>query len=473
MPISETGIGTCPALSGFLFLDRPITHERQSNSLSEVNMKKFKIMLPIIHYKLETAELVQAVLMVAVGFSAVPVLQETLGLSFRAAITAVAIAEALGLLHVLFGDPVVPGWIASALPLVLIYLGKTAVGIESLHALIALQILVSLLFIVLGATGLAHKLIRLVPGSIKAGILLGAAIAALARVFGTGGYLTDYPFSVGAGSLTALFVLFSVPFKKAKDRWRIIREIGKYGMLPSLLVAMAVGFLTGEIELPVMKWGFIPFSFGELFRTASPFSIGFPSLGIFLTALPTAAAIYIIAFGEIVTAEAVLKECREARPDEKIGFNANGSNIIAGVRNLILSLLAPFTPLAGPLWAAVTVSIGERYKEGRRSMKSLFGGLGSFKLSTAFCVLLMPLLSLLQPVLPVALATTLVVQGFACSYIAIEQVRNDKVAAGTAGLTGAVVYLVSLYWGLAAGIVSYLFFEGGIRHVVKLKKKPA
>ena len=78
-------------------------------------MSKFKIKLPVIHYKLESAELLQAVLMIAVGFSAVPVLMETLGLSYGAAITAVALAEALGLLHVLFGDPVVPGWIASAL----------------------------------------------------------------------------------------------------------------------------------------------------------------------------------------------------------------------------------------------------------------------------------------------------------------------------------------------------------------------
>jgi hypothetical protein len=157
-----------------------------------------------------------------------------------------------------------------------------------------------------------------------------------------------------------LFVVFSVSFKKAKEKSHVFREIGKYGMLPSLIVAMAVGFITGEIDLPVVKWGFIPFSFGELFKTASPFSIGFPSLKLFLTALPTAAAIYIIAFGEIVTAEAVLKECQEARPDEKLEYNSNKSNIIAGVRNLILSLFAPFTALAGPLWAAVTVSIGER-----------------------------------------------------------------------------------------------------------------
>lgn len=424
-------------------------------------MSKLKIKLPLIHYKLESAELLQAVLMIAVGFSAVPVLMETLGLTYNAAITAVALAEALGLLHVFFGDPVVPGWIASALPLVMVYLGRFAVGIESIHALIALQLLVSLIFIVLGSTGLAHRMMKLVPGSLKAGILLGAAIAAISRVFGKGGYLSQYPLSVGVGSFTALFFLFSAGFKKAKEKGRFFREIGKYGMLPSLIAAMAVGFISGEIELPKIQWGLIPFSFGELFRTASPFSIGLPDLKLFLAALPTALAIYIIAFGEIVTAEAVLKDCASVRTDENLDYNSNKSNVIAGVRNLILSLLAPFTPLAGPLWAAVTVSIGERYKEGRESMKSIFGGLGSFKLSTAVCVLLLPLASLLEPILPVALATTLVVQGFACSYIAVEQVKNDRIAAGVAGITGAVAHLANLNWALAIGILSYLFFEGG------------
>ncbi|NLL39790.1 MAG: hypothetical protein GX254_09435 [Clostridiales bacterium] len=436
-------------------------------------MSKFKIKLPVIHYKLESAELLQAVLMIAVGFSAVPVLMETLGLSYGAAITAVALAEALGLLHVLFGDPVVPGWIASALPLVLVYLGRYTVGIESIHALIALQLLVSLVFIVLGATGLAHRMMKLVPGSLKAGILLGAAIAAISRVFGEGGYLYRYPLSVGAGSFTALFFLFSVGFKKAKESKRIFREIGKYGMLPSLLVAMAVGFISGEVELPNIQWGFIPFSFGELFKTASPLSIGFPSMKMFLAALPTALAVYIIAFGEIVTAEAVLKDCSSVRTDEKLDYNSNKSNVIAGVRNLILSLFAPFTPLAGPLWAAVTVSIGERYKEGKESMKSIFGGLGSFKLSTAVCVLLLPLASLLEPILPVALASTLVVQGFACSYIAVEQVKNDRTAAGIAGITGAIVHLVSLNWALVIGILSFLFLEGGTGKLLGRKKSAA
>jgi hypothetical protein len=436
--------------------------------------RKTRIYLPFVHYRPELPELLQGVLMIAVGLSAVPILQESLGLSYEAALTAVAVAEALGLLHVLFGDPVVPGWIASALSLVLVYLGNYAVGIESIHALIALQLCVSLIFIILGITGLAHKLISLIPPSLKAGILLGAAIAALARVFGSGGYLSKYPLSVGSGTVVALFVLFSVTFKKMKDRRKAFREIGKYGMLSSLVVAMVVGFISGELELPDIKWGFIPFSFKELFNTSSVFSIGLPAWTVFLTAIPTALAVYIIAFGEIITAESVLAECRSARPDDPLKFNANLTNIITGVRNLILALFTPFTALAGPLWAAVTVSIGERYKEGKDSMRSFYGGVGSFKLSTAICVLLMPVASFLQPILPVALAVTLVVQGFACSYIAIEQVKNDKNAAGTAGMTGATVYLASLNWALLVGIASYLILEGGcgkLYEIIKNRKK--
>ncbi len=440
--------------------------------------KKRLINLPFIHYKLELPELLQGVLMIAVGLSTIPVLQETLGLSYEAALTAVAIAEALGLLHVLFGDPVVPGWIASALSLVLVYLGGFAVGIESIHALMALQLILSVIFIVLGVTGLAHKLISIVPASLKAGILLGAAIAALSRVIGEGGYLSQYPLSVGSGSIVALFVLYSAISKKGKQRSRVYREITKYGMMSSLLVAMAVGFVSGELELPVIQWGLNPLNFGELFRTASVFAIGLPSAQTFINAIPVAFAVYIIAFGEIITSEAVLSECQEARPDEKLNVNSNKTNIITGVRNLILAIFCPFTALAGPLWAAVTVSIGERYKEGKESMKSLFGGLGSFKLSTALCVLILPLTGLLQPVLPVALAVTLVVQAYACSYIAIEQVKDDRSAAGTAGITGATVYIASLNWALVVGILSYILIEGGtfgieFGAIKEKRKKPA
>ena len=422
-------------------------------------LSRLQIKLPILHYRLEGPELLQGVLMIAVGLSTVPVLQETLGMSYSAALTAVAIAEALGLLHVTFGDPVVPGWIASALPLVLVYMADYAVGIQSAHALIALQLIVGLLFVLLGATGLAHRLMTWIPGSLKAGILFGAAVEALGRIFGEGGYLAQYPLSVGAGALVTMVVLFSNRFRIFKERSRLAAGLAKYGMLPGLVAAMAVGFLSGELPLPQLKWGLIPCDYGEVFRNFSVFSIGLPSVQSFAAALPTAVAIYIIAFGEIVTAEAVLDEAKQARPEDQIHFSSNRTNVIAGARNVILSLFAPFTALAGPLWAAVTVSICERYKEGPRAMKSIFGGMGSFKLSTAVCVLLLPVASLLEPILPVALAVTLLVQGYACAYIAVEQVKADKTAAGVAGVTGAVVHLVSLNAALVVGILGYLLLE--------------
>ena len=426
-------------------------------------MKKFlsllQVKLPILHYRLEGPELLQGVLMIAVGLSTVPVLQETLGMSYSAALTAVAIAEALGLLHVTFGDPVVPGWIASALPLVLVYMANYAVGIEAAHALIALQLIVGLLFVLLGATGLAHKLMTWIPGSLKAGILFGAAVEALGRIFGEGGYLSQYPLSVGAGAVVTMVVLFSNRFRIFKSRSRLAAGLAKYGMLPGLVVAMAVGFVSGELPLPQIECGLIPFHYGEVFQNFSVFSIELPSLQSFAAALPTAVAIYIIAFGEIVTAEAVLDEAKQARPEDKIRFSSNRTNIIAGVRNVILALFAPFTALAGPLWAAVTVFICERYKEGPKAMKTIFGGMGSFKLSTAVCVLLLPVASLLEPILPVALAVTLLVQGYACAYIAVEQVKSDKTAAGVAGITGAVVHLVSLNAALVVGILGYLLLE--------------
>ena len=418
-----------------------------------------RVKLPGLHYRLEGPELLQGVLMIAVGLSTVPVLQETLGMSYAAALTVVAIAEAMGLLHVTFGDPVVPGWIASALPLVLVYLADYTVGLESIHALVALQLLVGLLFILLGATGLAHRLMKIIPGSLKAGILFGAAVEALGRVFEEGGYLSQYPLSVGAGALVTMVVLFSNRFRIFKSRSRVVAELAKYGMLPGLLVAMAVGFVSGELPLPQLKWGLIPFDYGEVFRNFSVFGAGLPPVQAFLTALPTAVAIYIIAFGEIVTAEAVLDEANQARPSDKVPFSSNRTNVIAGVRNVILALFAPFTALAGPLWAAVTVSICERYKEGPKAMKTIFGGMGSFKLSTAVCVLLFPVASLLEPILPVALAVTLLVQGYACSYIAVEQVKSNKTAAGVAGIAGAVVHLVSLNAGLVVGIVGWLLLE--------------
>ena len=432
--------------------------------------KKINIKIPGIHYRIESPEVFQAFLLIAVGLAAIPVLQENLGMTYEVALTAVAIAEALGLLHVFFGDPVVPGWIASAMPLVLVYLGGYQPGRDTIYAMIALQLLLSMLFLVLGATGLAHKLMKTIPSSIKAGILLGAAFAAVNRVFKEGSYFEQFPYSIAIGTLITYFILFSNHFKALKEKHAIFERLSKYGMLPGLLAAMIIGPLAGEFKVPVIEWGLIPFAFRDLFEGYSVFSIGFPPVSYFIRALPMTFAVYIIAFGEIITAEAVLKEAKEVRPEAHIVYNSNISNVVAGIRNLVLALFVPFVPLAGPLWAAVSVAIGERFKGGAKGMQSIFSGMGTFKLSTAFFVLLLPVASLCKPVLPIALAITLMVQGIACSYIAIDQTGRDKVAAGIAGITGAIVFSSEVGYGILVGLILCLLME---KDPFKLKKQKA
>src|SRR5690554_5077329 len=134
----------------------------------------FKIRLPFIHYKWEWSEAMQGILMCATCLGAIPILTDVLGVPFEIAWGMVIINGALYFLHSLLGDPVVPGWITPAIPLTTAFLTTFEMGVDRIQALIALQILVGLMFILMGISGSASKLIHFAPNSIKAGILLGA-----------------------------------------------------------------------------------------------------------------------------------------------------------------------------------------------------------------------------------------------------------------------------------------------------------
>lgn len=99
-------------------------------------------------------------------------------------------------------------------------------------------------------------------------------------------------------------------------------------------------------------------------------AVGFPPISKFISALPLALICYVLAFGDFVTSKTLVAEAQESRSDEYIDFNSSRSNLISGLRNLILAIFAPFPPLAGPLWVGMTVSVAMRYKEGKKAMKS-------------------------------------------------------------------------------------------------------
>ena len=417
----------------------------------------FKIRLPFVHYKWEMSETLQGILMCATCLGAIPILTETLGISFELAWSMVIINGILYSVHVLLGDPVVPGWITPGIPLYIAFLNDYAIGVERFHALIAMQLLVGIIFIVMGLSGAAGKLISVIPNSMKAGILLGAAVAAVTGEMRMGGRFGTFPISILVGGLIAYYILFSEGFRSLRKRNKLANAMGKYGMLPSIVIAIILGPIVGELPVPQVEIGtFIKIPMmGEMLSTVSPLGIGFPAVSMFISAIPMAIIAYIIAFGDFVTGGALIQEADVARQDEKIDFNSNRSNLISGFRNVILAIVAPYVTLAGPLWAAVTAAVSQRYQEGREAMDSIYGGMGTFRIVTLVAVALVPIVSLVQPVLPVALSLTLLVQGYVCARIAMNLCQSD-LDRGIAGVMGAVLATRGAAWGLAVGVILYI-----------------
>ncbi|MCD8370504.1 MAG: hypothetical protein LUC94_09340 [Clostridiales bacterium] len=431
----------------------------------------FKIRIPFIHYRWEISECLQAILMCATCLGAIPVLEEVFGVPYEVAWSMVIINGFFYNMHSLLGDPVVPGWITPAMPLVTAFVTLTEQGPARVQSMIALQLLIGIIFLFMGITGLASKLIGAIPNAIKAGILIGAGVSAVSTEFGATGRATLYPKTVLIGSVVAYFLLFSVLFKRMKHKSKLWYMVGNFGMLPAIIVAVIIGPLSGELPAPPLVLGSIfkiP-EFGAIMSTLSPFCIGFPSVSQFIAAIPTAIAVYIIAFGDFVSSVEMINTADEIRTDEKIDMNANRSNLCCAIRNIVQALICPYPPLCGPLWAAVTAAVAERYKDGRKSMDSIFSGVGTFRWMTFICVALVPVASFVQPILPAALSCTLIVQGFVCAQIGIGMV-HDSAEFGLAGVMAAVLATKCAAWGLAVGIVLYLLVFGNFKNPETVKE---
>ena len=111
---------------------------------------------------------------------------------------------------------------------------------------------------------------------------------------------------------------------------------------------------------------------------------------------------------------------------EYVDFNSSRSNLISGLRNVILSIFAPFPPLSGPLWVGLTVSVCMRYQEGKKAMKSLLGGMASFRLATFLSVMIIPVVSFFRPIFGVGSSITLLFQAFVCARIGMDYCKTDR-----------------------------------------------
>ncbi|MEA4922694.1 MAG: solute carrier family 23 protein [Eubacteriaceae bacterium] len=420
----------------------------------------FKIRLPFIHYRFEIADYIQGLLMCAVCLGAIPMLQEYLGMPFNVALAIVILNGFLYTWHTLLGDPVVPGWITPAIPLLVAYCLTFAEGQARMQALCAFEITLGVFAIILGLTGAAGKLISLIPPALKSGIILGAGISAIYMIFCKGGKYEALPITTIVCLVVAFYLLFSNSFKKLSTKNKFFSTIANLGILPAVLIAVIVAPIVGETGLPNIQWSFSHPDFATLWTDWVPWgNLGWPSLMMFIKSIPTVISIYIVLFGDVVQSKALVKDADITRPDEKVDYNPNRAHLIFGIRNTIMGCIGPDITMCGPLWAAMQVVVCERYKKGKKSMGSIFGGAACFRFGTFTGYWLMPIVSLVQPILNVALSLTMVVQGFVSVRIGVQQCRSFK-DLGIAGCIAGVILAKSSAWGLAVGIVACLLCYG-------------
>ena len=392
----------------------------------------------------------------------VPLLQSGFGLSFQEAVTISFIHSLLiASAPMIYGDPFSPGWLTPALPLVLAYvMGSYPDPALRFQAMTALSIEFAVLLLLMGGTGLGRRFHDWLPSTLKACMIMGASISAFKRIF------IDDISSLQALPITAITALsicmlftFSVPFKRYIKKYKFLVVVASLGLLPGVLAAMLIGPFVGEISYDI-QWGiFIP-QFSSLWQKVSPFSIGWPTLGMYVDAAPIVVVSYIIFFGDIITGEAVIKDAQVHRPDDVIDTNVTRVHFSCAIRNFLMGLIAPFFPTQGVLWTGVHVIIVKRWSQGRNTMPSLFCGISSYNmLGVPLLLLFLPLITLLKPILPVALMLTLLLTAFACAYIALSLVKGDE-ERGVVILGGMALAMFDAWLGLLISVVAVLLLVG-------------
>jgi hypothetical protein len=436
----------------------------------------FTFRLPFYHTRLLWPEFLQGTALAsATGLALVPLMMQFFGLTFEQAI-AMSFMQGflIGIAPIVFGEPYAPGWVTPALPLVITFalLGHDT-PVERIQAMVALTMVLTALLAVLGVTGLGRRLMEWLPAALKSGIILGAGIAAFHQVFigrAEAGLLAQ-PITISVAIVICLIFLFSIPFRLLRLRSRTLMFIGGLGLLPGFLAGAFIGPFVGEVSYDI-QWGILIPPFMETWRLVSPFFIGWPSWPMYVQAIPLALVTYILLFGDLVTANEVIREAKQDRPDEKIDINTTRTHLSLTIRNFLMGIAAPFFPTQGSVWTGVHVVIAQRWRQGPHVMKSLHSGIHSYYfMGIPFIYFLLPLLTALQPLMELALALTLILTGFACAYIAMAVARHPA-ERGVALLTGVALTFLEPWLGLLIGLVAAMVLIGG-RDALEMEERVA
>lgn len=416
-----------------------------------------RIRLPFVHFKISPPEIATGLMNACTSYGALAVLTTTLGLEPEVAWALVVLETALYTCNWLFGEPSVCGWITPAMAIVILYLEGFDPGVVRIQALTAVQLELAILFIILGLTGLSKRLNLLVPPAIKAGIALGAGVNAVYARLVQGGAMDTVTWGCLAGLAVVFALMFSKRVRKHMDGNRVLQILGNYSFLWAVLVMFVVGGLSGEFQYnfsgEIIK---VP-DFAALFVAVSPFSIGFAEPSVWISAIPIALIAWVIAYGDFVTVQQLGMQAQ--REDEYIEFDSNRTNVICGIRNLLLAFFAPYPALAGPLSAPYCVATYQRYKQnGRQGMDSIYDGSGTCIIFTVIGLFIYPIYEAAAAASSAMLVVVLCIQGFVCAQICFD-LAHDKLDQGIAGMLAGFILARGGGVGLIGGIALYLLLS--------------
>lgn len=413
-----------------------------------------KLRIPFVHYRLEYQDIIQGAILSCIPLGITAAMVKVLGIPLEVAVLMVVINNFLYLLHTSFGDPSISGWITAGIPLYISYLTGFELGPERIQALIALQVLVGLIFLVLGVSGITRWVIKHFPISMRAGILLGAGFASLMRVFSSEQpFIGKMPIAFSIAALGSFFILFSSRALRFRAKSGLFAWVAGFGIAPGFVIGYAVGLASGEISPPVGIFDrfIIDIPFGDMVSSFTAIGIGMPPVSMWLSALSLAVVAYVLAFGDILVLETMIEDCNKARPDEKIVFEVRRNHIITAFRNIFMGFCVPFLPLCGPQWTGGQALVVNRFKHSTPEQEpSYWGGATSIFWGMSLAMVFHPLVQIILPAKLIGFGLTLLIQGYLCIYLAFTMCTTN-VQRGIAGVMGAALVSANYakLWGNA------------------------
>lgn len=257
----------------------------------------------------------------------------------------------------------------------------------------------------------------------------------------------------------SLYISIFQSFLQLAERnsfWKIIRN---QGIVPAQLFAIILApIIFKEIPSPKIEWGLTPLNFSYVLEHYTIFGLGMPSMKIFIAAIPMAFTAYIIAFSDFILAKEIVEDATVNREDEKVEFDPGRSNLVSALRNAIMSVFAPWVPLCGPLWASGLLTITERYKRGYSTLRTYWGGVGTFRAATVIAVMMLPLVTLIKPAFGIFFGLTMAVQAYACGNIGMKM-ADSPTSRGIATVMGVILAMKGPSLGILSGIILWAIIE--------------